>query len=46
MVRTADAMEATLSKSERETLKAVYRLTVPRDGSPQAASARGRSPPP
>jgi len=30
-------MEATLSKSERETLKAVYRLTVPRSGAPQAA---------
>ena len=30
-------MEATLSKSERETLKAVYRLTVPRIGAPQAA---------
>ncbi len=30
-------MEATLSKSERETLKAVYRLTVPRAGAPQAA---------
>ena len=30
-------MEATLSKSERETLKAVYRLTVPRAGGPLAA---------
>ena len=30
-------MEPTLSKSERETLKAVYRLTVPRSGAPQAA---------
>ncbi len=30
-------MDATLSKSERETLKAVYRLTVPRIGAPQAA---------
>jgi DtxR family Mn-dependent transcriptional regulator len=30
-------MEATLSKSERETLKAVYRLTAPRSGAPQAA---------
>ena len=30
-------MEATLSKSERETLKAVYRLTVPRAGAPLAA---------
>ena len=37
MVRSAEAMEATLSKSERETLKAVYRLTVPRIGAPQAA---------
>ena len=37
MVRNAEAMEATLSKSERETLKAVYRLTVPRTGAPQAA---------
>ncbi|CAA9253551.1 MAG: hypothetical protein AVDCRST_MAG76-2409 [uncultured Acidimicrobiales bacterium] len=30
-------MEATLSKSERETLKAVYRLTVPRVGDPRPA---------
>ena len=30
-------MEATLSKSERETLKAVYRLTVPRAGEPRPA---------
>ncbi len=30
-------MEATLSKSERETLKAVYRLTVPRTGAPRPA---------
>ena len=30
-------MEATLSKSERETLKAVYRLTVPRSGDPRPA---------
>jgi DtxR family Mn-dependent transcriptional regulator len=37
MVRTAESMEATLSKSERETLKAVYRLTVPRTGAPLAA---------
>jgi DtxR family Mn-dependent transcriptional regulator len=37
MVCSAQAMEATLSKSERETLKAVYRLTVPRSGAPQAA---------
>jgi len=37
MVCDAEAMDATLSKSERETLKAVYRLTVPRSGAPQAA---------
>jgi DtxR family Mn-dependent transcriptional regulator len=37
MVRSARAMEENLSKSERETLKAVYRLTVPRSGAPQAA---------
>lgn len=30
-------MEETLSKSERETLKAVYRLTVPRTGAPRPA---------
>ncbi|MEJ7764230.1 MAG: metal-dependent transcriptional regulator [Acidimicrobiales bacterium] len=30
-------MDATLSKSERETLKAVYRLTVPRSGDPRPA---------
>ncbi len=30
-------MDATLSKSERETLKAVYRLTVPRSGAPRPA---------
>ncbi len=30
-------MEATLSKSERETLKAVYRLNVPRSGDPRPA---------
>ena len=30
-------MDATLSKSEREALKAVYRLTVPRSGSPRPA---------